>query len=427
VSLDLVALAGTGDQDDAGVGDDDMADWPPAATTAGSTIPPAPTTAGSTIPPAPTVGVPTGPAIGSPPAPGGAGRPPAAGKQPSPSARAAAGRQPVAAPPAGGPPSPAVTQPGEPPPPGPQAIQPAMAKERRQPVRPAPVEQAVAPGGPTCSACGAANEPGRRFCRRCGAPVAGSAPTTAPTRAAPARLSWWRRLLARLRGGGGDHGEGGGDRTARAAYRRSLDVRFRVLRWVAVLATLGLGAGAAGLAGINPVSGARSLWERFFPRDERVTEVTAATSPEETERPDFAAGAAVDGAPDTAWAAGWTLAADDPAADACGDLPTGGGGDAALVLNLPAATELSRLEVQPGLPAGDPDRPNQWRPTRLELRYEDGSCEEIELRDEPGSQEHDIEAEETTSVRVVVLDAAPPTSGDGDLVSIGELRLYRPA
>src|SRR3954464_12123279 len=61
--------------------------------------------------------------------------------------------------------------------------------ERPAPLRPDPVDIGLA--DLYCGSCGAGNATGRAFCRRCGSPLADA------ERAA--RLSWWRRLLARLR------------------------------------------------------------------------------------------------------------------------------------------------------------------------------------------------------------------------------------
>jgi hypothetical protein len=325
-------------------------------------------------------------------------------------------------------------------------MQPTEPKARPAPVRPQRVDTQVAPGGPECPQCGTANPAGRRFCRRCGADL----PTVAATRPdtpepAEGREPWWRRLFRRRP----REGEAP-SRSARAAYRRSLDIRYRAMRVVAVVAGLGVIAGGLGLVGVNPVSGARSLWDRFFPRDERVGELQAATDPAGEVVGEFAPGNAVDGDADTAWATTWLLEPGAPAAEACADdgsspgsaaqpsggsdaappVPAGstGGGEAALVIALPEATELSKISVQPGLAAGDPDRALQWQPTRLELRFDDGTCTEVELADEAGVQDHRIDAPETSTVRVSVLDAAEPRAPEGatDLVAIGEVRLFAP-
>jgi hypothetical protein len=164
-----------------------------------------------------------------------------------------------------------------------------------------------------------------------------------------------------------------------------------------------------------------------FPRDEAVADVTATVDPAAGEQREFGPGAAVDGAPDTAWGATWGRTPDDDPLPACAPDAGTGGADAALVLGLPEPTELSKLEVQVGLPQGDPDRENQWRPTLLELRYDDGSCETLELAPDPGPQRHSIDAPRTGSVRITILAAAPPPSGTGTLTTLATVRLLHPS
>jgi len=319
-----------------------------------------------------------------------------------------------------------------------------MAKERPPPTRPAPSEPPVAPGGPLCPQCDTANEPGRRFCRRCGASLAGAALAGGPPVTAPA-MSWWQRLLARFRRKPPEGTDPDRYRTAKAAFRSSLSLRYRVLRVFGVLAFLGLGVGMLGVSRINPISGARDLWREVFPRYDRITEVQASSVPAELDRREFEANDSVDGAPNTAWGSAWQLAADDRAARGCADEPSSGGAETALLLTLSETSDLAKLEIQPGLPQGDAARENQWQPTRIELRYthddeeggeggggsggegdDEAECQVIDLDGDPGMQSHEIEVSDVSSARITVLDANAPTSGSGELVTIGEVRLFSP-
>jgi ribosomal protein L40E len=315
-------------------------------------------------------------------------------------------------------------------PPG-KGLQPAEAAPRAPAIRPASAPAEVAPGGPLCPQCGTANPPGRRFCRRCGAAFTGDDVALPATGGGPPerRRGRWPRVTARRRADGDDGGDQGltPSRAARSAYRHTLDVRYRVLRVLAVVAGVGLLAGSLGFAGVNPISGARGLWDRFFPRDARVGELEAVADPPEVVDVDFAPGAAVDGDPKTAWAATWQLEPGADPADGCGADESGtGGATGALEVALPAAVELSKLSIQPGLPPGDPGRAAQWQPTRLELRFDDGSCTQVDLKDQAGFQDHRLDGPETRHVRIAVLDAAPPRdpAASTDQVAIGELRLY---
>ncbi len=326
--------------------------------------------------------------------------------------------------------------------------QPAEARPRPGPVRPQRAEVAVAPGGPLCGQCGTANPPGRRFCRHCGAATAPSSEVAPVPAAAPGRPPLWQRLTGR----GAERRPGDPaatpTRAARAAYRQSLDVRYRVMRVMGAVAGVGLLAGSLGLAGVNPISGARGLWDRFFPRDELVGQLAAQAVPADGVDPNFAPGAAVDGDPGTAWATTWQrepgaeplegCTDDDPTATTAPAGATGttsapgdggtGGGEAALVVTLPDEAEVSKIEVQPGLAAGDPGRAAQWQPTLLELRFDDGSCTTFDLADKAGFQGHRLDRPRSGTVRVTVLDAAPPTdlAASRGLVSIGEIRVFTP-
>lgn len=75
-------------------------------------------------------------------------------------------------------------------------MQPAQPIVRRPVVRPVAADEE--PDGPPCPACGTPNLPGRKFCRRCAAPL--------QTREQPAPLPWWRTVWPfrrRVRNGSG--------------------------------------------------------------------------------------------------------------------------------------------------------------------------------------------------------------------------------
>jgi hypothetical protein len=64
------------------------------------------------------------------------------------------------------------------------------APKRPKPAPAAPAEPALKPGELACPACGAGNESGRSFCRRCGASLA-------PAAEEAKKPSWWRKLVTR--------------------------------------------------------------------------------------------------------------------------------------------------------------------------------------------------------------------------------------
>ena len=307
--------------------------------------------------------------------------------------------------------------------------QPAEPQARPPAVRPEAMPAAVEPGGALCPQCGTANPPGRRFCRRCGTSLAVAGHELEPALLTAPRPSRWQRIKARLRPGGAKEGEAQPSSTARAAYRRTLDVRYRVYRVLAVFAGVAFLAGSLGLTGYNPITGARGLWDRFFPRYEQVDQLQAVADPVTAEDPELRGRSAVDGDPATEWAAVWLLPPGaDPAEECQGD-DSKGGGDQALVITLPEATKIKKVSIQGGLPEGDPERALQWSPTKVELQYDNGECDQVSLDAEAGFQDHRISAPETTTLRVTVLDAAPPKNPlDVEIenkVGLGEVRIYR--
>lgn len=72
--------------------------------------------------------------------------------------------------------------------PAPRTPQEAMAHAAPK-LAPVP-KRSIKPGDLVCGQCGEANEPSRRFCRKCGALLVEEAPQTP--------LPWWRRLFKRL-------------------------------------------------------------------------------------------------------------------------------------------------------------------------------------------------------------------------------------
>ena len=256
-----------------------------------------------------------------------------------------------------------------------------------------------------CPQCGTVNPPGRRFCRRCGAAltVAGGELEPALMRAPARRGGSGSRPAS---GGGGKDGEAQ-PRSARAAYRRTLDIRYRAYRVLAVFAGVGLLAGSLGLAGYNPITGARGLWNRFFPGTSRSTSSRRRcprTVPRTRTSPVVPRSTATRRPNGPIWL---LQPGAEPVAECQGE-DSIGGADSALVVTLPEPTKITSCRCRPGCP-GDPDRAAQWSPTRVELQYDNGECDHVDLEKKAGFQDHRLSGPETSTLRITVLDAAPPT------------------
>ena len=276
--------------------------------------------------------------------------------------------------------------------------------------RVAPAPQA--PAEPACPRCGTGNTTERRFCRKCGqslmANAAVSSRSTRPPSRPPRRPGRrpWRRT--------------GASRAARLAYRRSLPLRYRLARAGSVLAVVGVLGALLVAAGTDPVGVAQARWHDLKGTLVPVTGVVAAPDPAESVLEGYRAEWVVDGHHNQGWASRWE---GGPPATGCGEARQGTG---ALLLTMPAAVEVRAVNVLAGLPAGDPRRPLQWRPRLLELRFADGGCQLVALPDSGAVQTHKLDDRVTTmKVRVAILDAYPPKSGEGKEVAISELTLLR--
>ncbi len=91
---------------------------------------------------------------------------------------------------------PGATQPGAM---QPEAVKPTAVKARPAPRAKAAPGRVVNPGDLVCGQCGEGNDPGRKFCRRCGASL-----QRASVFALPWYQRWWRRLTTRKTRAAGD-------------------------------------------------------------------------------------------------------------------------------------------------------------------------------------------------------------------------------
>lgn len=266
------------------------------------------------------------------------------------------------------------------------------------------------PAGPahllTCPTCQHGNDPGRRFCSRCGTalhtPDQGVPP---PARRAP----WWRRTWQRV--------ANPERRASRRAYRRSLPALYRWRRTlVFVLAVAGIGSGLA-VVGHNPALLARTAWHDLRGDVVQVEDVGATTVPPTSVVAGTSAAAAVDGDPDTLWSTSWKAPATPPA---CGDV-TGTGG---LQLTL-RATRIREIHVLSG--ATDASlRTLQLLPRTLHITTSDGTCVTAELTRSATSQTVPIDTQAAvTSVTITVAATYAPTDPRATpVVSISEVSLW---
>ncbi|WP_244210173.1 zinc ribbon domain-containing protein, partial [Streptomyces nanshensis] len=266
---------------------------------------------------------------------------------------------------------PAVPQPPDEAPIG--AVQPARPVARRPVVRPVETDEAME--GEPCPACGTPNAPGRRFCRRCAAPLRAKAET--------APLPWWRTVWP---------------------FRRRVRVRSgRALRRILlVLAVVGLL-----FVGFLFLPAGRVLFEDVRDKLGGTAEISPSGVTASAEAPGHPAGAAVDGLTNKYWGA-----------PALGASLTATFGTpfrlVGVVLHTGASTEPEEFRREP-------------RPVRADLIVTtvDGTVHEKELtlNDKPGEQTVRTGISNVVTVRLVLREAAGESKGRP--IALGEIEFFK--
>ncbi|SBU91891.1 hypothetical protein YW5DRAFT_03763 [Streptomyces sp. Ncost-T6T-1] len=253
------------------------------------------------------------------------------------------------------------------------AVQPARPVARRPVVRPVAADEA--PDGPPCPACGTPNLPGRKFCRRCAAPL--------QVREQPAALPWWRTVWPfrrRVRGGSG------------RALRRTL----------LVLAVAGLV-----LAGFLFFPLGRYVFEDVRDKLGGTAEISPTGVTASAAAPGHPASAAIDGLTNKYWGA--------PALGA------------SLTCSFGTPFRLVGIVVHTGVSKEPQEFRRGARPTRADLLVttEDGKGHRkaVTFNDKPGKQTVRMGISDVRSVELVLREAAG--QGEGRPVAVGEVEFFR--
>ncbi|MFE7456878.1 zinc ribbon domain-containing protein [Streptomyces sp. NPDC057554] len=253
------------------------------------------------------------------------------------------------------------------------AVQPAKPVARRPVVR--PVEADEAAEGPPCPACGTPNLPGRRFCRRCAAPLR--------PEERPAPLPWWRTVWP---------------------FRRRVRVRSgRALRRVLmVLAVVGLL-----FAGFLFLPAGRVLFEDVRDKLGGTAEISPTGVTASGAAPGHPARAAVDGLTNKYWGA--------PALGA------------SLTCTFGTPFRLVGVVLHTGASKEPEEFRQEPRPTRADLivTTADGTVheQELTLNDKPGQQTVRTGISDVVSVRLVLREAAG--QGGGRPIAVGEVEFFK--
>ncbi|MBD0742327.1 zinc ribbon domain-containing protein [Streptomyces sp. CBMA152] len=252
------------------------------------------------------------------------------------------------------------------------AVQPAKPVAGRPVVRPAEVHQT---DGPPCPVCGTPNQPGRRFCRRCAAPLQAAEPV--------APLPWWRTrwpFRRRVRSGSGR--------------------LFRTLVTLAVLAAL-----AVGVLFLLPAG--RSLFEDTRDKLGKATAVSPSRVTASAEIPGHPAGNATDGLSNKYWGA-----------PSVGD---------SLTFTFQAPFRLVDLVVTSGASTDPPVYRSEARPITVDLVTTTSkglvAHKAITLTDKPGPQTIPTGISDVVTVQLVVRSAAG--TGQGRHIALGEIEFFK--
>lgn len=256
----------------------------------------------------------------------------------------------------------------------PAAVQPAKPLRRRP--LPSTRIEAEAQDGPPCPVCGTPNPPGRRFCRRCAAPLTEAAVVAD-------RTPWWRRLRLPRR-----FGRGGSGSLAR--------------RLVILLVLLALVVG-----GFLLFPAAKGVFEDLLDKTSTPATIGPMGVAASAEVPGHPAAAAVDGLNNRYWGA-----------------PRPG---AWIEFTFDHPFRLLSLVIHAGPSADREQFTQQARPAGLDVIVTSagGSSRTlpVELADQPGPQTVDTGISDVVRIRVVVRSAAGRS--DGKHIALGEIEFFQ--
>lgn len=302
----------------------------------------------------------------------------------------------------------------------PTAQQPTTAK---RPPRPAPkqkaAEQAIKPGDLVCGQCGTGNDPGRKFCRKCGNSLAEAAPA--------AKLPWYKRIFSRTpkatKAGEGKRGQTQAKQLARSAQtagwkaNRALGLARRGMLMLLLVGVAVPFAVPSLRSTVLSKGGDGLRWAKgvINPSFETVNPLNAVAS---SETPDHPARLAIDLGSNTYWS----------------EAAPGEGIGEWVAVEFDGTVDLAKVIVTPGATEPADQFLAQPRPKELRLVFDDGQPgpdgrppiepQTIALRDEPTDQSFGLSG--VTQVRKVTFFIVSVYKGQsGENTSVAELEFRR--
>jgi hypothetical protein len=278
---------------------------------------------------------------------------------------------------------------------------------------PVDVRPTMRPGDVACSRCATPNPPSRQFCQHCGHELGAPAAITANAAGASRTPSRWRKVRAVLRRRGISTDPSRLATQAHMLSRGGMSGRTTLFRTGGIALVL-----ASMLAFLGPWRPTVTAWardrlgaSRFEVIDvepEQIESVPADPSVASAVFPLQEADRAVDRHLNTSWATRWI----DPVGrgveappddDACQDVERT---DTFLRVTFADPTDLARFSVIPGRYDGDENRGTFFRPSVLELRWndaEDGRCRYVALADGGELSQHAFEHDDVSVIEIRVV------------------------
>lgn len=293
-----------------------------------------------------------------------------------------------------------------------------VASERSAQVAPRPEQSTLrllplsglpsASSSTICSNCGRENDPGRRFCSRCGDWLVVPSATATPAVPVTMKDRWQRRWF--------------GERSPYSGSLSRSTIGFRVL--VGVVAATVLTA-ILGLANVHPIQRVKDQVGHVRGTG-KVAGLTAAVQPSGGQ-PDPTASWAVDDVRERGWSTQWTATtAGDPDAacqSASGDGNTGITATS-LAIAFPNPIDVREIGIEAGLVKPN-ERNDRWQPKTLELRWKNGECQSINLKNTADLQRFRVGRGLVNGVVITVVAGYPPVDPGIGRLDIGEITIWK--
>ncbi|HST86148.1 MAG TPA: zinc ribbon domain-containing protein [Kineosporiaceae bacterium] len=262
-----------------------------------------------------------------------------------------------------------------------------------------------------CPNCGQENDQGRRFCGRCGEWL------TTPSVTTPAPPVAFKDQLRR---------RWFGDRGPYSGSLSRATVGFRILVGVVAVTVL---TAILGLANLHPIQRVKDQIGHVRGTG-RVAGLTATALPA-GDQPDPTARFAVDGVRARGWTTQWTATTDGDPDRACQAQPDqlqpgvapAGATATSLAIDFKTAVDVREIGFEAGLVEPD-ERTDRWQPQTLELRWKNGECQSVDLKNSPDLQRFGVHAGLVGGVVITIVAGYAPAD-PGSRLDLGEVTVWQ--